>query len=305
MSEEIPLRTRRLTRFFGSFAAVEDLDLEVPRGAVLGLLGENGAGKTTAIKMVMGFLHPSRGSVEVFGCPNPADLTTEVKRRIGYVSETSMHPPWMTIDALVRFHARFYPAWDRTAAERMMVRFRLNPAQRVGRLSKGQRRQVALVLALSQGSDLLILDEPFSGLDVGNRREALAMLVESAGEGGRTVLVSSHILTDLERVASHIAILNRGRLLVSAELESLQARTKRIHLYGDQAAREPWTAPGVEVLRKDRNGTFSVANWSPEVQGAIASLLGAPPEVEDLPLEEIFLEYTGKGRYSPLFEGPR
>jgi ABC-2 type transport system ATP-binding protein len=295
VTDALPLRMQNLTRCFGPLTALDDVTLEVTTGSVFGLLGKNGAGKSTAIKLLMGFLHPTRGRVELFGFP-AVFREPEFRSRIAYVSETQMYPPWMTVQALVKFHSGFYPEWNERVAREILSQFRLNSAQRVHQLSKGQRRQLGLALALSQGSEFLVLDEPFSGVDVENRRFVIDLIIDLLQHESRTLLITSHILTDLERIVSHVGILDAGRLRCVSELESLKAKTKRLHLRPLSSRGPLRDLPGAEALRARSDGSLTVMNFSPELRNTARDYFGSEPEVEDLSLEEIFLDFVSPHR---------
>ena len=161
----------------GNTIAVQDLNLRVRRGSIYGLLGRNGAGKTTAIKMLAGLIWPDRGSMKVNGV-EPAQFTVQDRWKIGYVSERQVLNPSMRVDALIQFTSSFYPDWDSAACDRILNRFNIDPAKRIRALSLGMARQVAFILAMAQQPDLLILDEPAANLDVVARREFLDELLD-------------------------------------------------------------------------------------------------------------------------------
>jgi ABC-2 type transport system ATP-binding protein len=217
------IELRDVTRFFGATRAVERLTLSVPEGAVFGLLGPNGAGKTSTIRMLMGHLRPSAGTVETLG-GDPWAHGEATRRRIAYVSENMELPGWMTPRAAMRFCERLYPTWNCPLAETLCETFQLDRSKRFAEFSKGQKRALCIVLALGQKADLLVLDEPAAGLDVLARRDFLDRVLEVACAGGRTVVLSSHILSDLERVVDRVAILSHGVLKLEGELEELKQK---------------------------------------------------------------------------------
>lgn len=214
---------RDVTRLFGSTKAVDGLSLAVPAGAVFGLLGPNGAGKTSTIRMLMGHLHPTSGTVQTLG-GDPWKHSESVRRRIGYVSESMELPGWMTPRAAMRFGERLYPDWDCPLAETLCDTFGLGRAKRFAEMSKGQKRSLCILMALCQKADLLVLDEPAASLDVLSRRDFLDRVLDVACSGGRTVVLSSHILSDLERVVDRVAILSHGTLKLEGDLEELKQK---------------------------------------------------------------------------------
>jgi len=217
----------RLTRRFGAKLALDGVSLNVPRGSVFGLVGANGAGKTTLIKHLLGLYKPQAGSVRVFARDPVAD-PVGVLSRIGYLSEDNDLPGWMRIDELMRYTESFFPNWDQEFAEKLRLDFDLDPATKVKHLSRGQRTRAGLVVALAYRPDLLVLDEPSSGLDPIVRRDILGAVIRTVSEEGRTVLFSSHLLDEVERVSDHVALLVRGQLVYAGPLEELKAKHHRL-----------------------------------------------------------------------------
>ena len=211
-----------LTRRFGSRLALDGVTLSVPRGAVYGLVGANGAGKTTLIRHILGLLRAEAGVVHVFGLEPVADPVA-VLSRIGYLSEENDLPGWMRVDELIRYSRAFYPGWDDAYAEELRGTFGLDPSAKVKTLSKGQRARMGLLLALAYRPELLVLDEPSSGLDPIVRRDILEAIIRTIAHEGRTVLFSSHLLDEVERVADQVTMIADGRIVVSAPLEQLKA----------------------------------------------------------------------------------
>ena len=215
-----------LSRRFGSRAALDGVTLSIPRGGVYGLVGANGAGKTTLIRHILGLLRAERGSVRVFGLDPVAD-PVGVLSRIGYLSEENDLPGWMRVDELIRYSRAFYPAWDDGYAEELRRQFTLDPAAKIATLSKGQKARAGLLVALAYKPELLVLDEPSSGLDPVVRRDILEAIIRTIAHEGRTVLFSSHLLDEVERVADHVTMINDGRIALSAPLEALK-QSKRV-----------------------------------------------------------------------------
>jgi ABC-2 type transport system ATP-binding protein len=230
------LRTVDLVKSFGDAPVLTGLNLEVPEGSVYGMLGPNGVGKTTTILIAMNILQPTSGNVEVMGVPSrnlgPSDFT-----RIGYVSENQELPEWMTVAYLLRYLKPFYPSWDQNYAEQLVRQFDLPLSRDLRRLSRGMRMKAALVGALAYRPRLLVLDEPFSGLDPLVREEVIEGLIESASE--TTIFISSHDLGEIESFASHIGYLDRGRLQFSEEMSSLTARFREVEVTVEPPAKLP------------------------------------------------------------------
>jgi ABC-2 type transport system ATP-binding protein len=211
---------RELTRRFDSKTALDAVTLSLPRGAVYGLVGANGAGKTTLIKHILGLLRAQSGSVRVFGLDPVAD-PVGVLSRIGYLSEENDLPGWMRVDELIRYSRAFHPAWDDDYAEELRQSFALDPAAKIKTLSKGQKARAGMLVALSYRPDLLVLDEPSSGLDPIVRRDILGAIIRIAGRLiSEEALVS--LLEEVEQVADHVTMINKGKIVLSAPLETIR-----------------------------------------------------------------------------------
>lgn len=210
-----------LTRRFEGRAVLDEVSLTLPRGAVYGLVGTNGAGKTTLIRHLLGLLRAESGSVRVFGLDPVAD-PVGVLSRLGYLSEENDLPGWMRVDELLRYSRAFRPGWDDEYAEQLRQQFALDPAARVRSLSKGQKARAGLLVALAYRPELLVLDEPSSGLDPIVRRDILGAVIRTIAAEGRTVLFSSHLLDEVEEVADHVTIIRDGRIALSAPIAEIR-----------------------------------------------------------------------------------
>jgi ABC-type multidrug transport system ATPase subunit len=210
-----------LTRRFGAITALASVSLSLPRGGVYGLVGANGAGKTTLIKHLLGLLRAERGSVRVFGLDPVADPVA-VLSCIGYLSEENDLPGWMRVDELLRYSRAFYPTWDDGYTEELRRTFALDAAAKIKTLSKGQKARAGLLLALAHRPELLVLDEPSSGLDPIVRRDILGAVMRTIADEGRTVLFSSHLLDEVEQVADHVTMISHGQIVLSAPLETIR-----------------------------------------------------------------------------------
>jgi ABC-2 type transport system ATP-binding protein len=218
-----------LTRRFGARTALDGVNLSFACGGVYGLVGANGAGKTTLIKHVLGLLRAESGRVRVFGLDPVAD-PVGVLSRIGYLSEEPDLPGWMRVDELLNYSRAFYPAWDDRYAEELRMQFALEPGAKLKTLSKGQKARAGLLVALAFRPELLVLDEPSSGLDPIVRRDILGAVLRTIADDGRTVLFSSHLLDEVEQVADHVTMIKDGRIVASAPLAEL----KSTHAIGDR-----------------------------------------------------------------------
>jgi ABC-2 type transport system ATP-binding protein len=206
---------------YGLRQSLNGVDLQVPEGAVYALLGSNGAGKTTLLRILMGLQQPSAGSVTVFGKPR-AKLTLADRARIGYVAEGQKLPRGMSIGALEQYLAPLYPTWDQALADDLRVRFELDRSQKVGTLSKGQYMKTALLCALAPRPRLLVMDEPFTGMDVAVRDELIRGVLLGVGAEGWTVIVSSHDVGELETIADWVGFLDRGVMKFSKPIDELR-----------------------------------------------------------------------------------
>ena len=214
------IKIENLTRRFGAKTALNGVSLSFPRGGVYGLVGANGAGKTTLIKHILGLLQAESGSVRIFGLDPVADPVA-VLSRIGYLSEEHDLPGWMRVDELIRYSRAFYRNWDDGYAEELRQSFALDPAAKVKDLSKGQKSRAGLLVALAYRPELLVLDEPSSGLDPIVRRDILGAVMRTIADEGRTVLFSSHLLDEVEQVADHVTMIRQGTIVMSAPLAEI------------------------------------------------------------------------------------
>jgi len=289
MNEPVIL-AERLCRDFGSRAVLSEVDLRIDRGSVLGLLGTNGAGKSTLLRCLLGLLKPTRGQARLFG-EDPWTLSGAAKERLGYVPQEVRLYPWMTVSQIVSYTAAFYPRWDHGLTTELIRRWDLPATHRVGPLSPGQTQKLGLILALGHRPELLILDEPVAALDPVSRRDFLKSLLEIAQDEQHTIVFSTHITSDLERVASHVAVLKQGRLALFEDLDLLKDRVKRLRIISREPLPGTFTVPG--ALRLEIAGSRALVTTA-QVSDALLQQLktqwDADVTAEDLNLEEIFLE---------------
>jgi ABC-2 type transport system ATP-binding protein len=224
------VRCQDLSKRFRGVRAVHHLNLDVPEGSIFGLIGPNGAGKTTALKTMMNIVQPDGGRAEIFGVDSRR-LGPEELARIGYVSENQTMPNWMTIDYLLAYLEPFYPTWDRTRARELVREFALPGDRNLGQLSRGMWMKTAFVTSLAYRPALLVLDEPFSGLDPLVREDLIQGILASAED--TTILVSSHDLSEIESFASHIGFMDAGQVRFSEEMTSLTERFREIEVTVD------------------------------------------------------------------------
>lgn len=226
---DLAIQAWALKKEFGDVAAVRGLDLKVRRGSTFGLLGPNGAGKSTTIRMLMGLIAPTEGEATVLG-NNVRTETLAIRAQVGYVPEHHYIYRWMTVREVINFTSSFYPTWNDTVCHHLIQHYDLNTNKKVKELSHGMVTKLALLLALSHEPELLILDEPTTGLDPLVREEFLDRVVHLLAEKRRTVLFSSHIMSDIDKVADTIGIINEGKLLISCPRAELLQKTKRLNI---------------------------------------------------------------------------
>jgi ABC-2 type transport system ATP-binding protein len=300
------IRTYQLTKHYGGRKVVDNLDLCVPRGSVYGLLGRNGAGKSTTLKMITGMVQPDYGRVALLG-EDLETLPPSTRARIAYLAEGHPLYTWMTIREAVAFTRSFYPAVDQKLVDQVLDHFGLSPKAKIGRLSRGQRAQVSLVLAIAPDPELLILDDPTLGLDTNVRRDFLESMIQIIQRRGRTILFSSHVLGDVERVADRVGVMVDGVLRVDCPAEHFKRSVRKVVA---EFGREPPSLPTCQGLLSDwRVGTrreLVFVGYGPQQRAAVEALAPRHVEVMELNLEDAFIEYTrGPRRSLPLFTGGR
>ncbi len=295
MTSEAVISTQDVCRRFGNKEVLRGVDLAIPRGSVVGLLGKNATGKSTLIKCLLGLLRVDDGTMRVFD-EDPWWLSADGKARLGYVPQEVNLYGWMRVGQVIEYTAAFYPRWNSALASRLVHQWELPPKDRVGPLSPGQLQKLAIVLALGHEPELLVLDEPVGALDPVARREFLRTILEIAQSENRTILFSTHITSDLERVADRVAILRNGRIVFHDELDVLKDSVKRLRI---TAARELPASFAVRgSLRMEVEGPSALVAVRDVAGGLIDELCttwDATVDVEDLSLEDIFLEMHHDG----------
>jgi ABC-2 type transport system ATP-binding protein len=292
------IRTENLTKRFRRLTALNDLDLDVPEGAIYALVGPNGAGKTTAIKILMNIFRATRGRAEVLGA-DPRSLAGKALNVIGYVSENQELPGWMRAGDFLEYLRPFYPAWDRDLEKQLVEQFDLPLNRKLRQLSRGMRMKAALAGALAYHPRLIVLDEPFGGLDPLVRDELVASMLERAAEA--TVLISSHDLAEIESFASHVGYLDQGHLLFSEEMTALAGRFREVELTLETPTALPEKLPATWMQAKSsaRAVQFIESRFDQERTGAqIHQIFGEPRNIAISPmtLRSIFLAMARSGR---------
>jgi ABC-2 type transport system ATP-binding protein len=285
-----------LSRHFGRKTVLDRVSLSVPRGCVLGLVGVNGSGKTTLLRHILGQYRAEAGSVRVFGL-DPVAEPVQVLARLGFLSEDVDLPDWMTVAELLRYTAAFYPAWDAALATQLCEEFGLVPGMRIRALSRGLKVRAGLVAALAYRPELLVLDEPSAGLDPLARRDILAAIVRTASSEGRTVVFSSHLLDEVERVADRVALIDGGRVLFAGPLDAIRGRHRRLTLRFNEPRTSPPALTGVV------SWVGSGHEWTAVVEGELDTLHsranasgGRIVEEGAVGLDEVFAAHAGGNR---------
>lgn len=288
------VETQALGKRYGREWALQDCSVAVPRGSVTALVGPNGAGKSTLLHMIVGLAEPTTGRVTVLG-HSPLDDPQWVLPRVGFVAQD--HPLYrrFTVNDMLTMGAKLNPDWDMSLAIDRVSRLAIPLSQKVGTLSGGQQAQVALVLALAKRPELMVLDEPMAALDPLARREFLSTLMEAVADDGLTVLLSSHIVADLERVCDHLIVLARGAVRLNGDIEEIVGRHKLLVSSRRDADAVAHVHNVVQESHTERQTTLLV-----KTNGHIWDQTW---EVRDVTLEELILAYLGQGRRQPLPSG--
>jgi len=293
VSDPFVIETSDLRKNYGPVQALRGVNLNVPAGSIFGFMGRNGAGKTTTIKVLLGMARPTSGSARVFGLAADAPETSvDIRRRVGFVSDEKDLYDYMTVDEMIGFTKAFFPRWRADLEQRYIRKFDLPPDRRVKALSRGTRAKLALVLALCRGAELLILDEPTSGLDPAMTEDVLQALVAHVASEEMTVFFSSHQIAEVDQIADHVAIIDRGRAVVTGALDDLREQYRRIQFVFDNDAPEvTFRAPGVErVWRMGRVLTVLSSAGAERILDEARALSPASADVAPVTLKEIFLE---------------
>jgi ABC-2 type transport system ATP-binding protein len=291
--EQWVIETNDLRKAYGKQRALDGLNLRVPQGSIYGFLGKNGAGKTTTIELLLNIVRPDSGGASVFGVPiTDEGRSTELRRRIGFVSEEKGLYPYMTVDQMIRFTRPFYPRWQMDVERRYLEMFELPLKKKVGDLSKGMASKLMLLLALARNADLLILDEPTDGLDPTVVEDVLRELVALVASRGITIFFSSHQLHEVEQIADHVCIIDRGKAVVSGSLDELKTQYQRIQVVLESELHTPvhWVDGVAQVRLEGRTMSLLVSRNVEAILAQVRSLPIASTEQYPVGLKEIFME---------------
>jgi ABC-2 type transport system ATP-binding protein len=284
------LRVEALEKSFGKRRVLQSVDWSVPAGRVIGLLGRNGAGKTTLLRCLLGLSPIDHGHIELFG-ESMTEPGGERLHRIGFVPQTFDLFPWMKVRAYLDFTAAFYARWDRKLAARLLDSWELDPGQKIGELSQGQRQKLAIVRAVAPQPDLLVLDEPVASLDPQARRAFMSELLALMRDPGKTVIFSTHITADLERAGADIALLRDGRIQFMRPLAELRRRFVRVVLTRPEGwAQTPQPAGLIKAGVNGGELHLLLEDADPAALQALADGLGATLRLETQTLEDLFVE---------------
>ena len=291
------IQTWKLTKKFGHIVAVHRLNLSVPLGSISGFLGQNGAGKSTALKMLMGAVRPSHGSGQILGLTieDPVQ-SVEIRKRVAFVGEEKYLYDYMTVEQIIRFTKSFFPKWRSDIEQKFLREFPLPFDRKIKKLSKGMRTQLALLLGIARGPEMLVLDEPSEGLDP-VAIETLLQFLRNMASDGVTIFLSSHQLADVEQIADHILIIDRGELLVSSNVNRLKTEWRRIQaVFETSVKQEELDMDGVKGIQAEGK-LFSVfvSHDLERILERIRILRATKVEVMAMSLKEIFL-HSLKGR---------
>jgi len=297
------IETIQLRKKYGDYEAVKGLNLSVPKGSVCAFLGQNGAGKSSTIKMLLGMIHPTSGSGTIFG--HRIDRESEsllIRQKVAYVAEDKRLYDYMSIEQIIRFTRSFFPRWNASLENSLLERFELPPARKVRQLSKGMRTKLALLLGFCRGCELLILDEPTEGLDPVAIEEVLQIVVSLASEG-TTVFFSSHQIAEVEQVADRVLMIDRGKLVLDSTLDQVKEGYRHIEaVFPEPVEERDFRVAGIEKVRTNGRTVFLLASHNVDtIVEHVRMLRAGSIDVLPTSLKEVFLEkVTARSEHASL-----
>ena len=290
---DLAIETQHLTRYFGAKRVVYDLNLSVPRGSIFGFLGRNGSGKTTTLRMILGLLSPTWGSSTVLG-HDSQNLPAHARARIGYLAEGHPIYGWMRVKDARAYQSRFYPRWNDRLFQSVLEFFRVDPKTRARNMSRGERAGLCLAVTLAPEPDLLILDDPAIGLDPVARRSLLEAMVLATRKSDRTIIFSSHLLADIERMADHIAVLDYSVLRAQCSLETFRSCVQQFVLdFEGELPELPQIRGLIQCVPRGHQLRLTLVNVTGETRQILQSLGAARIEEMPVALEDAFISYMG------------
>jgi ABC-2 type transport system ATP-binding protein len=286
------LKANNLYKSFGRKQVLNDFNMSLEEGKVYGLLGKNGEGKTTLIRMIMGIIPVDKGKILYNG--NEIKFNHPFyKKEVGYIPEESIFFGWMTIKDLMTFNSSFYPKWNEKKAKELLTRFDLKGKLKIKNLSRGMKLKLGLIVALTAEPELLILDDPTSGMDVPTRHDFLKGIIGEILEEGTSILFSSHMVHELEGIIDHLGILHNGKLILEDNFEQVKNSAKKVHLVFDGSV--PDGIDIKEILTKQTDGNqcdMGIYPWSEDVKNDLEAFHPKKMDVEPMTLEEIFIHFV-------------
>jgi len=290
---DFAIQTHHLTRYFGPKRVVYDLNLSVPRGSIFGFLGRNGSGKTTTLRMVLGLLKPTWGSSTILG-HDSQDIPPEVRARIGYLAEAHPVYGWMRVKDAQDYQSRFYPRWNNDLFNSVLKFFRVDPKTRARNMSRGERAGLCLALTLAPEPDLLVLDDPAIGLDPVARRSLLESMVYATRTSERTIIFSSHLLADIERMADHIAVLDYSILRAQCSLDTFRSCVQQFTLtFDEKPPKLPPIRGLIQCIPRGSQLRLTLVNVTDETRTVLQRLRPTSIQESPISLEDAFVSYLG------------
>ncbi len=286
------LQAKNLDKSYGRKQILKDFNMTLKEGQVYGLLGKNGEGKTTLIRMIMGIIPGDKGKILYRGKEIKFNHPF-YKKEVGYIPEESIFFGWMTIKELMAFNSSFYPRWNVQKVREFLNRFGLDEKFRIQNLSRGMKLKLGLIVALAAEPELLILDDPTSGMDVPTRHDFLKGIIQEMLDEGTTILFSSHLVHELEGIIDHLGILHNGKLILEENFEQVKNGAKKVHLIFDGSVPDGIDIKGMLTKQSDGNTCdLSIYPWNDEVKIDLEALHPTKMDVESMTLEEIFIHFV-------------
>jgi ABC-2 type transport system ATP-binding protein len=286
------IETMDLRKTYGKHEAVRGLNLSVRAGSVCAFLGQNGAGKSSTIKMLLGMIHPTGGAGHVLGHRiDNENESLQIRRRVAFVAEDKRLYDYMTVGQIIRFTRSFFPCWNESLERSLLEQFELPPERKIRQLSKGMRTKLALLLGFARGCELLILDEPTEGLDPVAIEDVLQIVVSLAAQG-TTIFFSSHQIVEVEQVADHVLMINRGKLVLDAPMDQVKEQYRYIQaVFPESVEERDFRLPGIEKVRTEgRTVSLVVSHNVESIVEHVRMLRAGSIDVLPVSLKEIFLE---------------